>query len=102
MKNRALIRAIIVLALAVIAGLIALFMTYTDKPVNDTVNYSIHIYTDGTATISVDNIGNVIQLEEDTQYGAGYYLRAGTLIIPGDGSQIEFEYPRRDSLRMED
>ena len=100
MKAKTLASLVSLLAAAVLIGGILLLMAYReDRPIEDTANYTIHIHTDGTATISVNDIGYIQQLDKDTPYGAGYYLRPGTLIIPGDGSQIEYEYPRRDRIK---
>ena len=85
------------MAAAVILGFCGLMYVYDDKPIKDTVNYTIHVYDNGTATIGVDSIGHVYQLQEPTEFGAGYYLMPGTLIIPGDGDEAVYEYTRRDA-----
>lgn len=89
--------AVVVMAAAVILGFCGLMYVYDDKPIKDTVNYTIHVYDNGTATIGVDSIGHVYQLQEPTEFGAGYYLMPGTLIIPGDGDEAVYEYTRRDT-----
>lgn len=95
-NNKGLASLLALILLLVIVGAIGLFKSYENKPITDTVNYQIHIYEDGSATISLDNISHVMQLEHDVNFGAGYYLMPGTLIIPGDGDQVIFESPRRD------
>ena len=89
--------AVVIMAAAVILGFLGLMHMYRDQPIEDTVNYTIRVYDNGTATIGVDNIGYVQQLQEPTKFGAGYYLRPGTLIIPGDGNEAIYEYPRKDT-----
>lgn len=96
MKNKRLKLAVAATAAAVILGFLGLMYVYRDQSIKDTVNYTIHVYDNGTATIGVDSIGHVYQLEEPTEFGAGYYLMPGTLIIPGDGDEAIYEYTRRD------
>lgn len=97
MKNKKLKLAVAATAAAVILGFLGLMYVYRDQPITDTTNYTIHVYDNGTATIGVDSIGHVYQLEEPTEFGAGYYLKPGTLIIPGDGDEAIYEYTRRDT-----
>lgn len=85
------------MAAAVILGLLGLMYVYRDQPITNTVNYTIHVHNNGTATIGVDNIGHVYQLQEPTEFGAGYYLMPGTLIIPGDGNKAIYEHPQHDA-----
>lgn len=101
MKNKRLKLAVAAMAAAVILGFLGLLYVYDDKPIKDTVNYTIHVYDNGTATIGVDSIGHVQQLQEPTKFGAGYYLQPGTLIIPGDGDEVIYEYTRRDYITQE-
>lgn len=95
-KNKLKI-AVAATAAAVILGFCGLMYVYREQPITDTVNYTIHVYDNGTATIGVDSIGHVQQLQEPTKFGAGYYLKPGTLIIPGDGNEAIYEYPQRDT-----
>lgn len=97
MKNKKLKLAVAATAAAVILGFLGLMYVYRDQSIKDTVNYTIHVYDNGTATIGVDTIGHVYQLQEPTKFGAGYYLQPGTLIIPGDGDEAIYEYTRRDT-----
>ena len=97
MKDKKLKLAVAATAAAVILGVCGLMYVYDDKPIKDTANYTIHVYDNGTATIGVDNIGYVYQLQEPAKFGAGYYLMPGTLIIPGDGDEAIYEYPQRDT-----
>lgn len=89
--------AVVIMAAAVILGFCGLLYVYEDKSIEDAVNYSIHVYDNGTATIGVDNIGHVYQLQEPIEFGAGYYLMPGTLIIPGDGNKAIYEHPQHDA-----
>lgn len=91
----------IMVVLCVICG-ICLFSVYSAHQIEGTTNYQIYVYPDGSATINVNNIGYVRQLQEDTPFGRFHYLKAGTLIIPSDGTEIQYEYPRRDTYTQED
>lgn len=102
MKNKKLKLAVAAMAAAVILGFLVLMYVYNDKPITDTANYTIHVYDNGAATIGVDNIGYVYQLQEPAKFGAGYYLMPGTLIIPGDGNKAIYEYPRKDTYVKND
>lgn len=102
MKSKRLKIAVVTMAAAVILGFLVLMYVYNDKPITDTANYTIHVYDNGTATIGVDNIGYVYQLQEPTNFGVGYYLMPGTLIIPGDGDEAIYEYPRKDTYVKDD
>ena len=59
--------------------------------------YTIYVYTDGSAQIEVDSINQVIQTHEDLTVGE-IELKAGTIILPGNGDEIYYEYPRRDHV----
>lgn len=101
-RNKDLKIAVAVMAAAVILGFWALLGAYAEKPIKGTANYSIHVYDNGAATIGVDNIGHVYQLQERADFGAGQYLRPGTLIIPGDGDKAICEYPQRTTYIEEE
>ena len=45
----------------------------------------------------LDSINQVIQTHEDITAG-DMNLKAGTIILPGDGNEIYYEYPRRDHI----
>lgn len=59
--------------------------------------YEIYVYPDGSAQIEVDSINQVIQTHEDLELG-NMVLKAGTIILPGNGNEIYYEYPRRDHV----
>ena len=61
------------------------------------VDYTIYVYTDGSAQIKLDSINQVIQTHKDTVLD-GMELKAGTIILPGNGDEIYYEYPRRDHV----
>lgn len=60
--------------------------------------YTVYVYTDGSAQIEVDSINQVIQTHEDLELD-GMELKAGTVILPGNGNEIYYEYPRKESYR---
>lgn len=94
-----LTRIVSIVLILCIVGLIGIYETYKTRPIQDTVNYKIYIYPDGSATINIDNIGYVRQLQSDTPFDRYYYLRAGTLIIPSDGTEIKYEYSQRETIK---
>lgn len=58
----------------------------------------IFVNNDGTAQIKVDSINKIIQTHEDVDLD-GKILKAGTIIIPGSGDEIYYNYPRRDTVK---
>lgn len=62
--------------------------------------YTIYVYEDGSAQIEVGSISQVIQTHGDITMG-GMELKAGTVILPGNGNEIYYEYPRRDYIWKE-
>ena len=91
-----LILSICVVAAMTIAAAAFLFMT-TPREYGAASN-DIFVNDDGTTRIEVDNINNIIQLHEDVELN-GKMLKAGTIIIPGDGNEIYYNYPRRDAVK---
>ena len=91
-----LIVSICVVAMLVIAAAAYLFMT-TPREYEPASNV-VFVNDDGSAQIKVDSINKIIQTHEDTEL-AGKTLRAGTIIIPGDGDEIYYNYPRRDIVK---
>lgn len=63
--------------------------------------YEIWVYPDGSARVNLDNINELIQTHEDYTVG-NWQLKAGTVILPGNGNEIYYEYPRRDNMTMEE
>lgn len=90
-----LVISICVVAMLVIAAAAFLFMT-TPKPAA-AVGYTIYVNDDGSATISVNSINNVVQLHKDIEI-EGKIFKAGTVILPGDGNEIYYEYTRKDKV----
>ena len=90
-----LVISICVVATLVIAAAAFLFMT-TPKPAA-AVGYTIYVNDDGSATIKIDSINNVVQLHKDVEI-AGKAFKAGTVILPGDGNEIYYEYTRKDKV----
>lgn len=91
-----LIISIYVVAMLVIAATAYLFAT-TPREYEPASNV-IFVNNDGSAQIKVDNINKIIQTHEDTELD-GKVLKAGTIIIPGDGDEIYYNYPRRDTVK---
>lgn len=63
--------------------------------------YEIWVYPDGSARVNLDNINDLIQTHEDYTVGK-WNLKAGTIILPGNGNEIYYEYPRRDNMTLEE
>lgn len=91
-----LIISICVVAAMTIAAAAYLFMTTPRE--YEAVSNVIFVNGDGSAQIKVDNINKIIQTHDDTELD-GRVLRAGTIIIPGDGDEIYYNYPRKDSVK---
>ena len=91
-----LIVSICVVAALVIAAAAYLFMT-TPREYKPASNI-IFVNDDGSAQIKVDSINKIIQMHEDVEL-AGKTLQAGTIIIPGDGDEIYYNYPRKDTVK---
>lgn len=91
-----LIVSICVVAALTIAAAAFLFMT-TPREYEAASNI-VFVNDDGSAQIKVDNINKIIQTHEDVEL-AGKTLRAGTIIIPGSGDEIYYNYPRRDTVK---
>ena len=91
-----LIVSICVVAALTIAAAAFLFMT-TPREYEAASNI-VYVNDDGSAQIKVDSINKIIQTHEDVEL-AGKTLRAGTIIIPGSGDEIYYNYPRKDSVK---
>lgn len=61
------------------------------------VDYTVYVYPDGHAQINVDSINKIIQTHEDIMAG-NMELKAGTIILPGNGNEIYYDYPRKDTV----
>ena len=95
-RHKRLVIAICVVAAMVVAAAAFLFMT-TPREYEPASNV-IFVNDDGSAQIKVDSINKIIQTHEDTELD-GRVLRAGTIIIPGSGEEIYYNYPRKDSVK---
>ena len=95
-KHKRLVIAICVVAALTIAAAAYLFAT-TPREYEAASNI-VYVNDDGSAQIKVDSINKIIQMHEDVEL-AGKTLRAGTIIIPGDGDEIYYNYPRRDTVK---
>ena len=91
-----LVVSVCVVAMLVIAAAAYLFATTPCE--YEAVSNIVYVNDDGTAQIKVDNINKIIMTHEDVEL-AGKTLRAGTIIIPGSGDEIYYNYPRRDTVK---
>lgn len=91
-----LIISLCVVAALTIAAAAYLFMT-TPREYEPASNV-IFVNGDGSAQIKVDSINKIIQTHDDTELD-GRVLRAGTIIVPGSGEEIYYNYPRKDAVK---
>ena len=91
-----LIISICVVAALTIAAAAYLFAT-TLREYSAASNV-IFVNDDGSAQIKVDSINKIIQTHEDAELD-GKVLKAGTIIIPGSGDEIYYNYPRKDTVK---
>ena len=91
-----LIISICVVAALTIAATAYLFATTLDEyPEASNV---VFVNDDGSAQIKVDCINEIIQTHEDIKLN-GKILKAGTIIVPGSGDEIYYNYPRKDAVK---
>lgn len=95
-KHKRLVIAICVVAALTIAAGACLFMTTPDE--YPEASNIVYVNNDGSAQIKVDSINKIIQTHEDEELD-GRTLKAGTIIIPGDGDEIYYNYPRKDAVK---
>ena len=95
-RHKKLVIAICVVLALVVAVAAVLFIT-TPREYKPASNV-IFVNNDGSAQIKVDNINKIIQTHEDTELD-GRTLRAGTIIVPGSGDEIYYNYPRKDAVK---
>ena len=84
----------------VLAGIIACttYFVLSAVPKNpDPAAYEIYVYPDGAAQIKLDSVNKIIQTHEDYTVG-DMELKAGTIILPGNGDPVYYEYPRHDKV----
>ena len=89
--------SVCVVAALVIAAAAYLFAT-TPPHEYEAASNIIFVNDDGSAQIKVDSINKIIQTHEDVELD-GKTLRAGTIIVPGSGDEIYYNYPRRDTVK---
>lgn len=87
--------AVCITGALVIAFAVVLFVTTPDE--YQEASNIIYVNNDGTARIEVDNINKIIQTHEDEELD-GRTLKAGTIIVPGNGDEIYYNYPRKDKV----
>ena len=84
----------------VLAGIIACttYFILSAVPKNpEPAGYEIYVYTDGSTQIKLNSINQVIQTHENITAG-DMELKAGTIILPGNGDPVYYEYPRHDKV----
>ena len=90
-----------IIAIAVVLTAIIAITTYfimAAKPRSpDPAAYTVYVYDTGEAQIEVDSVNQIIQTHEDIVLD-DMELKAGTIILPGNGDEIYYEYPRRDHV----
>lgn len=91
-----LIVSICVVAALIIAAAAYLFAT-TPREYEAASNI-VYVNDDGSAQIKVDSINKIVQTHEDVEID-GRVLRAGTIIVPGSGDEIYYNYPRKDAVK---
>ena len=92
-----LVISICVVAAMTIAAAAYLFVT-TPPAEYEAASNVIFVNDDGSAQIKVDSINKIIQTHEDTDLD-GKILKAGTIIIPGSGDEIYYNYSRKDTVK---
>lgn len=95
-KHKRLVIAICVVLALVVAVAAVLFIT-TPREYEAASNV-VFVNGDGSAQIKVDSINKIIQTHEDVEID-GRVLRAGTIIVPGSGDEIYYNYPRKDAVK---
>lgn len=100
MKNlfmsKYMIRIIVVLILIVIVTTI-LILSALPKEATPTESCKVYVYDTGEVFIKLKKVSDVKQTTEDMEID-GVLYKSGTLVIPGDGSEVYYEYPRRDKV----
>ena len=89
------------IAMCVVAALTiaaAAYLFATTPREYEAASNIVYVNDDGSAQIKVDSINKIIQTHDDTELD-GRVLRAGTIIVPGNGDEIYYNYPRRDTVK---
>ena len=87
----------IAVVLAAIIAITTYFIVTTKTRSPDPAAYTVYVYDTGEAQIEVDSVNQIIQTHEDVVLD-DMELKAGTIILPGNGDEIYYEYPRRDHV----
>lgn len=94
-NKRIIFKIIVVLILIIITTTILAMGAETKNPAP--ASYTIYVYDNGSAKIDIGSVNEIIQTHEDLEIN-GVTYKAGTVILPGNGNEIYYEYPQRDSL----
>ena len=89
------------IAMCVVAALTiaaAAYLFATTPREYEAASNIVYVNDDGSAQIKVDSINKIIQTHDDTELD-GRVLRAGTIIVPGSGDEIYYNYPRKDAVK---
>ena len=93
--KKLIISTCVVAALTIAA---AAYLFATTPREYEAVSNIVYVNDDGTAQIKVDSINKIIQTHEDVDLD-GRVLKAGTIIVPGSGEEIYYNYPRKDAVK---
>ena len=96
-------RKYIIAICAALAGITicTTFLISTTIPKNpDPAEYKIYVYPDGSAQIKLNSVNEIIQTHKDIIAG-NVELKAGTIILPGNGNPVYYDYIRRDYVLKE-
>lgn len=89
---------IAIIAVSVAIVICAVILISDTRPKNPPpAAYTVYVYTDGSAQIELDSVNEIIQTHKDIVLD-DMELKAGTIILPGNGNEIYYEYPRRDHI----
>lgn len=88
----------ICVALAGVVACTAFFVVDAQPRSPDPAAYTVYVYPDGLATIEVQSINQIQQLQEKVIAG-DMVLLPGTLILPGNGNTGGYEYPQKQIVR---
>lgn len=84
-------------ALAGIAICTAFFIAGAKPKTPKPVDYTVYVYPDGSAQIKLNSVNEIIQTHEDLIVD-DLGLKAGTIILPGNGDPVYYNYPRHNTV----
>lgn len=96
-------RKYIIAICAVLAGITictTFFIAGAKPKPEEPTGYTIYVYDNGAAQVDVENVNKIIQLHKNTEIDGHMYM-AGTIILPGNGNPVYYDYPRKDTVIIE-